>query len=82
LPVRAGRPDFLKKGGARPAGRKKLLILLASACPDWLAQVSQKFFGAFFQKRTAFCHWPLFCVLTFRRPGRLKKNRFRAYIAG
>jgi hypothetical protein len=37
---------------------KKLLIILASAGPDRLAQVSQKFFGSFFQKRTAFCPLP------------------------
>jgi hypothetical protein len=50
---------------------KKLLIILASACPDRLSQVSQKFFGSFFQKRTAFCHWPLPGSLMFRLPGQL-----------
>jgi hypothetical protein len=66
-----GRPAFLKNGRARPAGSKKVLISLASACPDRLAQVSQKFFGSFFQKRTAFCYLALLGVLTFRRPGQL-----------
>jgi hypothetical protein len=49
LQVRAGRPAFLKKGS------KKRLIILASACPERLSHVLQKFFGSFFQKRTAFC---------------------------
>jgi hypothetical protein len=48
LQVRAGKPAFLKKSG------KKLLIILASACPDRLSHVLQKFFGSFFRKRTAF----------------------------
>jgi hypothetical protein len=35
---------FLKKRS------KKLLIILASACPDRLSQGLQEFFGAFFKK--------------------------------
>jgi hypothetical protein len=60
VPVRTGRPAFLKKSS------KKLLIILASACPDTLAQVSQAFFGSFFQKRPAFCHVGFAWRLTFR----------------
>jgi hypothetical protein len=33
---------------------KKLLIVLALAFPDRLSPDLQKFFGSFFQKRTAF----------------------------
>jgi hypothetical protein len=42
----------LKKGGARPAGSKKLLLL----CARWsgVRDSEQKFFGSFFQKRTFF----------------------------
>jgi hypothetical protein len=43
-----GRPAFLKKRS------KKLLSILASALPDTIGPISQKFFGSFFQKRTAF----------------------------
>jgi hypothetical protein len=35
---------------------KKLLIILASACPDRLAQVSQKFFWFFFSKKKSCLH--------------------------
>jgi hypothetical protein len=62
---RAEGPYFLKKSS------KKLLVILASACPGRLAQVSQKFFGSFFQKRTAFWHVGLLGVFTFRLPGQL-----------
>jgi hypothetical protein len=41
---------------------KKLLIILASACPDRFSQVSQEFFGSFFQKRTAVCHTRAPCL--------------------
>jgi hypothetical protein len=41
------RTSFLKKRS------KKLLPVLASALPDGLGQIEQKFFGSFFQKRTA-----------------------------
>jgi hypothetical protein len=33
---------------------KKLLSVLASASPDGLSPNGQKFFGSFFQKRTAY----------------------------
>jgi hypothetical protein len=52
---------------------KKLLIILASACPDRRSQGSQEFFGSFFQKRTAFCPLPLLGVLTFPLNGKVKK---------
>jgi hypothetical protein len=42
-----GRSAFLKKRS------KKLFSVLASACPETLSPGSQKFFGSFFQKRTA-----------------------------
>jgi hypothetical protein len=35
---------------------KKLLHILASVFPDTLGLDSQKFFGSFFQKRTACLH--------------------------
>jgi hypothetical protein len=41
------RSSFLKKRS------KKLLFLLASVSPGRLSPKSQKFFGSFFQKRTA-----------------------------
>jgi hypothetical protein len=41
------RSSFLKKRS------KKLLPVLASAFPDSLSPDEQKFFGSFFQKRTA-----------------------------
>jgi len=38
---------------------KKLLSVLASAFPDGLSPDNQKFFGSFFQKRTAFFLQPI-----------------------
>jgi hypothetical protein len=49
---------------------KKPLLILDSAGPDRLSQVSQKFFGSFFQKRTASCHWALLGGL---RPAQLSR---------
>jgi hypothetical protein len=46
------RPSFLKKRS------KQLLSISASASPEKLSRDSQKFFGSFFQKRTAFLHQP------------------------
>jgi hypothetical protein len=55
LPVRAGRPAFFeKKGGGRPAGSKKLLIILASACPDRPKPSFAKVFWFFFSKKNRF----------------------------
>jgi hypothetical protein len=51
----AAKPAFLKNRRRPPGGKQKPLIILASACPEKLSHVSQKFFGSFFQKRTAFC---------------------------
>jgi hypothetical protein len=45
-----GSTSFLKKRS------KKLLHILASVFPDTLGLDSQKFFGSFFQKRTACLH--------------------------
>jgi hypothetical protein len=42
------RSSFLKKEA------KKLLSVLAPAFPDGLSLNGQKFFGSFFQKRTAY----------------------------
>jgi hypothetical protein len=43
--------SFLKKGGARPAGTKKLLIVWAEPVRKGRSPISQKFFASFFQKR-------------------------------
>jgi hypothetical protein len=48
------KSSFLKKRS------KKLLPVLASAFPDRLGQNEQKFFGSFFQKRTASFTWKIF----------------------
>jgi hypothetical protein len=42
---------------------KKLLIILASACPDRLADVSQKFLVLFFKKHLLSAMWALLGVL-------------------
>jgi hypothetical protein len=69
LHVRAGRPSFLKKRS------KKLLIILASACPDRLSQVSQMFFLVLvFKKEPLSATWPLLGVFMFRLPGQLPKD--------
>jgi hypothetical protein len=47
------RPSFLEKRS------KKLPPILAAAFPERLGLMSQKFFGSFFQKRTASCPLPL-----------------------
>jgi hypothetical protein len=47
------RPSFLKKRS------KKLLSVWASAFPDGLSPNDQRFFGSFFQKRTAFFLCPI-----------------------
>jgi hypothetical protein len=47
------RPSFLKKRS------KKLLCVSASAFPDGLKPDNQRFFGSFFQKRTAFFLHPI-----------------------
>jgi hypothetical protein len=73
LPVRAGRPAFLKKRS------KKLLIILASARPDGLGQVSPKL-GYFFQKRTAFCLVAVPDALRFRLPGQLPFGKASAFL--
>jgi hypothetical protein len=44
--------SFLKKGGARPAGTKKLLRMWAELIRGSRSQNEQKFFAAFFQKRS------------------------------
>jgi hypothetical protein len=51
-PLREARCSFLKKRS------KKLLTLSALAFPDRARPNSWKFFGSFFQKRTAFCRLP------------------------
>jgi hypothetical protein len=61
------RTSFLKKRS------KKLLFVLASAFPDRLSPDSQKFFGSFFQKRTA-CFAGSFANFT----GRIAAIRGRA----
>jgi hypothetical protein len=48
------KSSFLKKRS------KKLLSVLASAFPDRLGPNEQKFFGSFFQKRTASFTWKIF----------------------
>jgi hypothetical protein len=50
---REERTSFLKKK------KQKTFVYLASASPGKLSPDTQKFFGSFFQKRTAFYHLPL-----------------------
>jgi hypothetical protein len=47
---------------------QKTLIISASVCQERLNPNSQKFFGSFFQKRTAFCCLPWPAQKAFRNP--------------
>jgi hypothetical protein len=63
--------SFLKKGGARPAGTKKLLIVWAEPIRKSRSQNREKFFASFFQKRR-----PCLSLLPFTQLPCVRQNIF------